>query len=80
MTRRRFVVGTAATVTALATTQFVSTRASFAATPGGTLVHVFLFGGMDGLSLIEPTDPDDVAVLDGCGTTRCASRSPATSS
>jgi uncharacterized protein (DUF1501 family) len=65
VTRRRFVVGTAATVTALATTQFVSTRASFAATPGGTLIHVFLFGGMDGLSLIEPTNAADQQVLGG---------------
>jgi len=64
VTRRRFVAGTAATVTALATTQFVSTRASFAATPGGTLIHVFLFGGLDGLSLLEPTGAEDVAVLD----------------
>ena len=29
--------------------QFVSTRASFAATPTGTLIHVFLYGGLDGL-------------------------------
>ncbi|WP_329102836.1 DUF1501 domain-containing protein [Micromonospora sp. NBC_01699] len=58
VTRRTFVAGAAATVTALATTQFVSTQASFAATPGGTLIHVFLYGGLDGLSLIAPdNDP-----------------------
>ncbi|MEV7227037.1 DUF1501 domain-containing protein [Polymorphospora sp. NPDC051019] len=60
VTRRTFVAGAAATVTALATTQFVSARASFAATPGGTLVHVFLYGGLDGLSLIAPADEDDL--------------------
>lgn len=56
VTRRTFVVGAAATVTALATTQFLSTQASFAATPGGTLIHVFLYGGLDGLSLVAPSD------------------------
>src|SRR5689334_9962939 len=56
VTRRRFLVG--ATTTALATSQFVSTRASFAASPTGTLIHVFLYGGLDGLSLIAPmSDP-----------------------
>jgi uncharacterized protein (DUF1501 family) len=65
VSRRRFVVGTAATVTALATAQFVSTRASFAATPGGTLIHVFLYGGTDGLALIAPADPTDDAYLRG---------------
>lgn len=56
VTRRRFIVGSAATVTALATTQFLSTQASFAASPTGTLIHVFLYGGLDGLSLIAPAD------------------------
>lgn len=60
VTRRTFVAGAAATVTALATTQFVSAQASFAATPGGTLIHVFLYGGLDGLSLIAPTDEDEL--------------------
>jgi len=54
--RRRFLVGAAATVTALATSQFYSTRVSFAASPTGTLIHVFLYGGLDGLSLIAPND------------------------
>src|SRR4051794_16736790 len=58
VTRRRFFAGAAATATALATSQFVSTRASFAANPTSTLVHVFLYGGLDGLSLIAPmNDP-----------------------
>ncbi|MFC7546174.1 DUF1501 domain-containing protein [Plantactinospora sp. GCM10030261] len=56
VTRRTFVAGTAATVTALATSQFVSTQASFAATKTGTLIHVFLYGGLDGLSLVAPAD------------------------
>jgi uncharacterized protein (DUF1501 family) len=54
VTRRTFVAGAAAVTTALATTQFVSTRASFAATPGGTMIHVFLYGGLDGLALVAP--------------------------
>jgi uncharacterized protein (DUF1501 family) len=58
VTRRRFLVGAAATTTTLATAEFISTSASFAATPTGTLVHVFLYGGMDGLSLVAPmNDP-----------------------
>jgi uncharacterized protein (DUF1501 family) len=56
VTRRTFVTGAAATATALATTQFISTRASFAATKTGTLVHVFLFGGLDGLSMVAPAN------------------------
>ncbi|MGN9808884.1 DUF1501 domain-containing protein [Micromonospora sp. BQ11] len=58
VTRRTFVAGAAATATALATAQFVTTSASFAATKTGTLVHVFLYGGLDGLSLVAPdNDP-----------------------
>jgi uncharacterized protein (DUF1501 family) len=56
LSRRTFVVGAAATVTALATTQFLSTQVSFGATAGGTLIHVFLYGGLDGLSLIAPSN------------------------
>ncbi|MGC5018294.1 DUF1501 domain-containing protein [Micromonospora sp. DT47] len=55
VTRRTFVAG-AATATALATAQFVTTSASFAATRTGTLIHVFLYGGLDGLSLVAPAD------------------------
>ena len=58
VTRRTFVAGAAATATALATAQFVTTSASFAATRTGTLIHVFLYGGLDGLSLVAPAgDP-----------------------
>ncbi|SCF00092.1 Uncharacterized conserved protein, DUF1501 family [Micromonospora purpureochromogenes] len=57
VTRRTFVAGAAA-ATALATAQFVTTSASFAATRTGTLIHVFLYGGLDGLSLVAPdNDP-----------------------
>jgi hypothetical protein len=56
VTRRTFVSGAAATATALATAQFVSTSASFAATRTGTLIHVFLYGGLDGLSLVAPAN------------------------
>ncbi|GAA0737845.1 DUF1501 domain-containing protein [Dactylosporangium roseum] len=54
VTRRRFFVGAAATATALATSQFLTTQASFAAAPTGTLIHVFLYGGADALSLFAP--------------------------
>ncbi|WP_406042255.1 DUF1501 domain-containing protein [Micromonospora sp. NBC_00898] len=58
VTRRTFVAGAAVTATALATAPFVTTSASFAATKTGTLIHVFLYGGLDGLSLVAPTaDP-----------------------
>jgi uncharacterized protein (DUF1501 family) len=56
VTRRRFVAGAAAVTTALATTQFVAMQASFAATPTGTMIHVFLYGGLDGLSLVAPAN------------------------
>jgi uncharacterized protein (DUF1501 family) len=56
VTRRTFFAGVAATMTALATSQFVATRASFGATPGGTLIHLFLYGGLDGLALVAPAD------------------------
>jgi uncharacterized protein (DUF1501 family) len=58
VTRRRFLAGAGAVTTALATSQFVATQASCAAGPTGTLVHVFLYGGLDGLSLVAPmNDP-----------------------
>src|SRR5690606_6984036 len=56
VTRRTFFAGVAATMTALATSQFVATRAAFGAAPGGTLIHVFLYGGLDGLALVAPAD------------------------
>jgi uncharacterized protein (DUF1501 family) len=61
VTRRTFVAGAAATVGALATVEFVTTQASFAAGKTGTLIHVFLFGGLDGLSLVAPADDDVLA-------------------
>lgn len=58
ITRRRFMAGTAAAVTAVATTQVAGGRAASGAGAGGTLVHVFLYGGLDGLSLVAPAgDP-----------------------
>jgi uncharacterized protein (DUF1501 family) len=59
VTRRTFFAGVAATMTALATSQFVAARAAFGAAPGGTLIHVFLYGGLDGLALIAPATDDD---------------------
>jgi uncharacterized protein (DUF1501 family) len=54
--RRRFLAGSAATVAGLGT-GLVTTRASFGAAPGdGTLVVVFLRGGLDGLSALVPAD------------------------
>ena len=63
VSRRRFMVGAAATMTALATVEFSYTRAAFAATEGGTLIHVFLYGGLDGLALVAPAAPADDDVL-----------------
>lgn len=56
--RRTLFAGAAATVTAIATTQVGSAPAASAASTTGTLVHVFLYGGLDGLSLVAPAgDP-----------------------
>lgn len=59
VTRRRFMAGTAAAVTGVAVATGTSGRAAEAARARtGTLVHVFLYGGLDGLSLIAPAgDP-----------------------
>jgi uncharacterized protein (DUF1501 family) len=54
--RRAFLAGAAATVTAVATSQALPGRAAYAASAKGTLVHVFLHGGLDGLSVVAPTD------------------------
>ncbi|HEX8804035.1 MAG TPA: DUF1501 domain-containing protein [Acidimicrobiales bacterium] len=65
-TRRRFLAGGLAGVAALGT-QLVTTRVSFAA-PGaaaaetGTLVVIFMRGGVDGLSMLVPVD--DPALVD----------------
>ncbi|MFC0533155.1 DUF1501 domain-containing protein [Phytohabitans kaempferiae] len=56
ISRRSFLAGTAATVTAIATSQALGGRSAYAASAKGTLVHVFLHGGLDGLSVVAPTD------------------------
>jgi uncharacterized protein (DUF1501 family) len=61
MGRRRFLAGGAATAAGLGT-GLVTTRASFGAAPGGgTLVVVFLRGGLDGISAIVPGDDPHLA-------------------
>ncbi|MDQ7903193.1 DUF1501 domain-containing protein [Phytohabitans sp. ZYX-F-186] len=56
LSRRAFLTGAAATLTAVATSQALPERAAYAASAKGTLVHVFLHGGLDGLSVVAPTD------------------------
>ncbi|MGN9912404.1 DUF1501 domain-containing protein [Phytohabitans sp. LJ34] len=56
LSRRGFLTGAAATVTAVATSQALPGRAAYAASAKGTLVHVFLHGGLDGLAVVAPTD------------------------
>jgi uncharacterized protein (DUF1501 family) len=62
-TRRRFLAGAGMAGVASLGTQLVTTRVSFAAAPtDGTLVVVFLRGGMDGLSVVIPVeDPNLLA-------------------
>ncbi|WBQ06357.1 DUF1501 domain-containing protein [Kribbella sp. CA-293567] len=58
-TRRRLLAGGLGVGVAAMTTQLVTTRVSWAAPgadPGGTLIVVFLRGGMDGLSVLVPAD------------------------
>jgi uncharacterized protein (DUF1501 family) len=55
-TRRQFLAGAGMAVAGLGT-QLVTTRASFGAPNAtGTLVVIFLRGGMDGLSVVVPAD------------------------
>jgi len=56
VTRRTVLLGAGLGATTLLTSQFLNVRASFGATGTGTLIHVFLFGGLDGLSLVAPAD------------------------
>ena len=64
LTRRRVLAGMAGAGAATVGTQLVTTRASFGAQAAeGTLIVVFLRGGMDGLSAIVPAD--DPQLLDG---------------
>lgn len=56
LSRRAFLTGAAATLTAVATSQALPGRAAYAASAKGTLVHVFLHGGLDGLSVVAPAN------------------------
>ncbi|HKE73283.1 MAG TPA: DUF1501 domain-containing protein [Acidimicrobiales bacterium] len=57
-TRRQVLAGAGMAGVAALGTQLVTTRASFGAPGGGTLVVLFLRGGMDGLSVVVPAgDP-----------------------
>ncbi|MGH9209979.1 MAG: DUF1501 domain-containing protein [Acidimicrobiales bacterium] len=58
-TRRRFLAGAGMAGVASLGAQLVTTRASFAAatqSDSGTLIVLFLRGGMDGLSVVVPAD------------------------
>ncbi len=64
--RRTFLKGGLGVGVAALAAQLVTTRVAYAdpGTPtNGTLVVIFLRGGMDGLSLLIPTNPDDAAIL-----------------
>ncbi len=71
-TRRRVLAGAGAVGAASLGTQLVTTRYSFAdpATTTRTLVTIFLRGGMDGLSVIQPANDAYLS--------RCAPPSPST--
>ncbi|MFI5955744.1 DUF1501 domain-containing protein [Cryptosporangium sp. NPDC051539] len=56
VTRRTVLLGAGLGATTLLTSQFLNVRASFGASGTGTLIHVFLFGGLDGLSLVAPAN------------------------
>ncbi|NEA34035.1 DUF1501 domain-containing protein [Streptomyces sp. SID13031] len=62
-TRRRLLAGGLGVGVAAMTTQLVTTRVSWAAPgadAGGTLIVVFLRGGMDGLSVLVPADDPEL--------------------
>ncbi|HEY3142342.1 MAG TPA: hypothetical protein VGJ86_14485, partial [Acidimicrobiales bacterium] len=60
-TRRRFVAGLGMTGVASLGAQLVTTRVSYAADSGsGTLIVIFLRGGLDGLSVVVPADDPDL--------------------
>ncbi len=62
-TRRRFITGAGTVGVAAIGGQLVTTRVSFAApgaTTAGTVVVIFLRGGMDGLSVVVPADDPDL--------------------
>jgi uncharacterized protein (DUF1501 family) len=56
VTRRRFLAGAGLAGVAGLGAQLATMRVSFAAEGSGTLVVVFLRGGMDGLSVVVPAD------------------------
>jgi uncharacterized protein (DUF1501 family) len=61
-TRRTFLAGAGKVAVAALGTQLVTARAGFAQGPGsGTLVVIFLRGGMDGLSVVVPADDPHLA-------------------
>jgi uncharacterized protein (DUF1501 family) len=61
-TRRTFLAGAGKVAVAALGTQLVTARAGFAQGSGtGTLVVVFLRGGMDGLSVVVPADDPHLA-------------------
>jgi uncharacterized protein (DUF1501 family) len=68
-TRRRFLAGAGAAGVAALGSQLVTARASYGVQPGeGTLVVVFLRGGMDGLAAVVPAgDPDLLAARPNIG-------------
>lgn len=68
-TRRRFLAGAGAASVAALGSQLVTARASYGVQPGeGTLVVVFLRGGMDGLAAVVPAgDPDLLAARPNIG-------------
>jgi uncharacterized protein (DUF1501 family) len=61
-TRRAFLAGAGKVAVAALGTQLVTARAGFAQSGGpGTLVVMFLRGGMDGLSVVVPADDSHLA-------------------
>ncbi len=62
-TRRRFLAGAGMAGVAALGAQLVTARASFGAAPGdGTLIVIFMRGGVDGLSLVVPASDPALAV------------------
>ncbi|MEV8374457.1 DUF1501 domain-containing protein [Kribbella sp. NPDC056861] len=62
-TRRRLLAGGMGVGVAAMASQLVTTRISWAAPgadPGGTLIVIFLRGGMDGLSVVVPADDPEL--------------------
>ncbi|MDD9371085.1 MAG: DUF1501 domain-containing protein [Acidimicrobiales bacterium] len=62
-TRRRFLAGVGAAGVAALGSQLVTARASFGQSADGTLVVVFLRGGMDGLAALVPAGDAHLAMM-----------------